>query len=172
MKSAWFHGWNLPDFIMKFAGFHEICLISWNPPDFTMKSTGFHHEIHQISWILDFCFILQNQYRYTVWSTTECCIFHQNQSPCHEICRIPWLWNPPNFTMKSTRFHAWNLPNFTMKSTGFHGIPLNAVFFIRTNTDIHCKSPCHEIRRISWNPAGLLIAQTSYFADISHYACT
>ena len=67
---------------------------SWNLPDF-MKFAWFHHEICRISWILDF-FILQNQYRYTVWSTTECCIFHQNQSPWHEIHQISWPWNLPD----------------------------------------------------------------------------
>ena len=154
---------------MKFTWFHEIHQISpWNPPDFTMKSARFHEY-----WT--FVFILQNQYRYTVWSTTECCIFYQNQSPWHEIWRISW--NLVDFmAMKSARLHAWNLPDFTMKSAGFHGIPLNAVFFIRTNTDIHCRSPCHEIHWIScmksarfheihllsWNPLNFTMKSTRF----------
>ena len=67
MKSAGFHmqmrqfayeirriSWNLLDFTMKSAGFHEIRQISpWNLLDF-MKFAGFHHEIRRISWIVDF----------------------------------------------------------------------------------------------------------------------
>ena len=43
-----------------------------------------------------------------------------------------------HLAMKSARFHL------AMKSAGFHGLPLNAVFSIRTNTDIHeiCRIPC------------------------------
>ena len=96
--------WNPPDFmdeicqisIMKSAGFHEICLISpW---------------IHWISWIVDFSSEPIQIYSIT-WSTTECCIFHQNQSPWHEIHQISW--NLPNFMVKSANF---------MKSTKFHEI--------------------------------------------------
>ena len=121
-----------------------------------MKSTGFH-EICRISWILDFLahlgffFRTNTDIQYYMlnrqeisWSTTECCIFHQNQSPWHEIHQISWPWNLPDF--------------------------MNTRFFFRTNTDIQyqnqyrytlwayymlnmqCISPCHEIRWISpWN---------------------
>ena len=92
---------------------HEIRLMSWNeaiciwkPPDF-MKSTGFHHEICQIS-----------------WSTTECCIFHENwyrYTLLHAKYAVykSLAWYLPDFMMKSTRFHdeicqiPWNPPNFT-----------------------------------------------------------
>ena len=115
--------WNPPDFM------HEICQISWNVPDFICQmSQGPMVLFFKIS---------------------------------HEICLISWMksggchgWNLVDFIMKSAGFHeirliSWNPADLTMKSAGFHGIPLNAVFFVRTNTDIHCISPCHEIHQIS-----------------------
>ena len=95
----WISCWNLPDFFMKSAGFHEICQISlwncqiswWNPPDFIVKSARFH-EIHLIS----------------SWNPLD------------------FMVKSADFIMKSTRFHGeicwislWNPPDF-MKYGGFH----------------------------------------------------
>ena len=81
-------------------------------------------------------------------------------------------WNPPDF-MKSARFHH----EICQISWIVDFLPLNPVFFIRTNTDIHERtrstteccifgsfgsfqyrymlniSPYHEICLISWNPS-------------------
>ena len=128
MKFAWFHHkicqispWNPLDFmnsgfffrtntdIRYYMVYHWMLYFSsepkslaWNLPNF-MKSTRFHHEICQISWIVDFSSEPIQIYSIT-WSTTECCIFHQNQSPWHEICQIS--------CMKSAEFHAWNPLDF------------------------------------------------------------
>ena len=115
---------------------HEICQISpWNLLDFTMKSARFHHEICQISWYTTECCIFhQNQYRYTLWAYYM--LNMQCISPCHEICRISWS------TTECCIFHQ-NQYRYTLlahlgcKNANFHGLPLNPVFFIRTNTDIH-----------------------------------
>ena len=62
--------------------------------------------------------------------------------------------------MKSTKFHAWNLLNF-MKSAGFHEIhwiswsttKCCAVFFMRSNTDIHYMLNMQCIYKfLAWNP--------------------
>ena len=159
MKSAWFHGWNLPDFIIKSAGFHhEIHRISWNSPDF-MKSTRFHHEICRISsWNLpDFMKFtwFHEIHQISPWNPLDFmntgfffvlffrtnkdiqyeCIFHQNQSPWHEIHRISWildffcfiLQNQYRYTVwmyfsSEPKSLAWKLPDF-MKSTRFHVFP-------------------------------------------------
>ena len=119
-----------------------------------MKSARFHHEIHWISWIVDFSSEPIQIYSIT-WSTTECCIFHQNQSPWHEICQISW--NSPDF-MKFTWFHEicqispWNLPDF-----------MNSGFFFRTNTDIQYYMVYHwmlyfssEPKSLAWNPPNFM----------------
>ena len=181
MKSAWFHGWNPLDFIMKSAEFHEICWISsWNVADF-MKFGGFHHEIWRISWIVDFLplnpvfFIRSNtDIHERTRSTTECCIFGSfgsfqyrymlNISPYHEIHQISW--NPPDFMksarfheicripcMKSTGFHAWNLPNFMHEICQISSWNLpNFMHEIRRISPWNPPNFMHEIRRISWNP--------------------
>ena len=96
MKSAWFHGWNPPDFM------DEIHQISWNLPDFIckwgnlhmksagfqgLKSAGFHDEIRRISCM-------------------KSARFHD------EIHQISW---------NLLDFRAWNSPDF-MKFAGFHEI--------------------------------------------------
>ena len=80
MKSAWLHGWNLPDF-MKSTGFHEICWISG--PEIRqisctksagfqgLKSAGFHVFP---KWAKD-------QWSYFYWNLsfgtwTRCCHFY------------------------------------------------------------------------------------------------
>ena len=112
MKSAWFHGWNLPDFL-KFAWFHEICQISpWN-------SARFHHEICRIS----------------PWNLLDFMVYHwmlHCSIPCHEIWRISWYTSEcyivQFLAMKSAGFHL------AMKSGRFHVFLV--LFFFRTNTDI------------------------------------
>ena len=135
-----------------------------------MKFTWFHHEIHWISWIVDFAvfFCKTNtdihEYRYTVWSTTECCIFHQNQSPWHEIQQISW--NLVDF-MKSARFHGHEIRRIPcMKSAKFHHEICRISWYTTECCIFHqnqyrytlwayymlnmqCISPCHEIHQIS-----------------------
>ena len=129
MKSAWFHGWNPSDFIMKSAGFHmqmrqfayEIRQISWNPLNF-MKFAGFHYEIRRISWNLP--------------------DFTMKSAGFHEICQIS-PWNLPDF-MNS----GFCCIQIYMKGLD---LPLNAVFFIRTKVLGMKSAGFHEIHRISWN---------------------
>ena len=129
MKSTGFHyeicqiSWNPPDFIckwgnlhMKSAGFH-----AWNPPNFmvwnlpdfmheirqisSMKSAGFHGDIHlmlyfssepiQIHWI---CSV----YKSLPWNLPD----FMKSAEFHEIHRISW-WNPPDFMVKSAEFHVF-----------------------------------------------------------------
>ena len=132
----------------------------------------------------------------------------------YEICWISW--NPPNF-MKSARFHheihmkfagfheicqisPWNLLDF-MKFAGFHHeicriswIVDFAVFFCKTNTDIHERTrsttECciffirtkvlgmksaefHEICWISWNPSWNLpdFMKSAEFHEIRRISC-
>ena len=75
-------------YMLNISPYHEIRLISWNPPDFM-------HEICQISWSTLNPVRTNTDIHERTRSTTECCIFHQNQSPWHEICWISW--NPPDF---------------------------------------------------------------------------
>ena len=141
MKSAWFHGWNLPDFMKSTRFHHEICQISpWNLPDF--MNSGFC------------CIFLQNQYRYT-WMS----LLHAK----YVVYISPF--------MKSTRFHGLPLDavffsfmrsntdiNVMYKSLPYHWFHL-AMKSARFN----------EIRRISWNPPDFMVFakwakdQWSYF---------
>ena len=117
--------WNPPDFM------DEICQISWwNLPDF-MKFTRFH-EICQISWYTTECCIFhQNQYRYTLWAYYM--LNMQCISPCHEICQISWYTTECCiFHQNQYRYTLWAYYMLNMQC-----ISPNAVFFIRTNTDIH-----------------------------------
>ena len=88
MKSAGFHGWNLPDFT------GEIHQISRNLPDF-MKSAGFQGEIHQISRILWISWNLPDftgeirQISWISWNLYEIRWISWNP---YEIRRISWTW--------------------------------------------------------------------------------
>ena len=144
-----------------------------------MKSAGFH-EIHRISWNLP---------------------NFMKSAGFHEIRRIS-PWNLPDF-MKFAGFHheihwiSWNSPDFTMKSTGFHHeicwiswIVDFAVFFCKTNTDIHERTrstaECciffirtkvlgmksaefHEICQISWNLPDFM--KSTEFHEIRRISC-
>ena len=111
-----------------------------------MKSAGFHGlPLNAVF----FSFVRSNtdinvMYKSLAWnlvdSTTECCIFHQNQY------RYTWMskslpWNLLDF-MKSARFHTdlhyymlnMQCISLPMKSGGFH----------------------HEIRQISWSTTKML----------------
>ena len=101
----------------------EICQISpWNLLDF-MKSARFHHEIHRIS-----------------WSTTECCIFHQNQY---------------RYTL---------LAHLGCKNANLHGSEPIQIYIMSL---LHAKyvvySPCHEIHQISWNPPDFMSMKSAGF---------
>ena len=132
MKSAWFHAWNLLDF-MKFTWFHdEICQISpWNPPDF--MNSGF-------------C-----QYRYT-WMSLLHAKYAVYISPCHEIHQISW-WNLPDF-MNSGFCSIFCKTNTDIYKSLFH-----SRFFFRTNTDIQARVLVYhwmlyfssEPKSLAWN---------------------
>ena len=136
--------WNLLDFMHEICWIlHEICQISWSTTEcciFFIHEIQYRYKWKSLAWNLvnsGFFFRTNTDTQYYMlnrqeisWSTTEYCIFHQNQSPWHEICQIS-PWNPPDF-MKSTRFHEihwfheicqispWNPLDFTMKSAEFH----------------------------------------------------
>ena len=167
MKSAWFHGWNLPDFIMKSTRFHEICwILPWNLPDF--MNSGFFFRTNT-----DIHYYMLNRQRFHglplnavffIRTNTDIHFIHCI-SPWHEIC---WIspWNPPDF-MNSGFFFRTNtdIHYYMLNRQRFHGLPLNAVFFIRTNTDIHfihCISPWHEICQISWNSPDFIMKSARF----------
>ena len=87
---------------MQGGGFHP-----WNPVDFTLKSGGFH------PWnLVDFTQI--SPVKSTQSYKSKC--FSKNSSVWWMQGRGLWpriSWNPPDFTLKSGRFHPWNLVDFT-----------------------------------------------------------
>ena len=109
--------WNLPN-VMKSARFHmqmrQICI--WNLPDFIMKSAGFH------GLPLNAVFFMRYQYRWIHYGHAKYAVYKScgmKSAWFHEIHLISW--NLPDFmAMKSTR-SPWNPPDFmAMKSAKFH----------------------------------------------------
>ena len=100
-----------------------------------------------------------------------------------EICRIS-SWNPPDFIckwgnlhMKSAGFHG-NSPDFTMKSARFHHeirriswIVDFAVFFCKTNTDIHERTRSTTECCIFFIRTKVLGMKSAEFHEIRHEIC-
>ena len=173
---------------------HEIRQISWSTTEcciFFIHEIQYRYKWKFLAWNLvnsgfffrtnaDIQYYMLNRQEIS-WSTIECCIFHQNQSPWHEICQIS-PWNPPDFMNSGFFFRtntdiqyymvyhwmlyfssepkslAWNLPDF-MKFAWISPWNLldfmNSGFFFRTNTDIQYYMVYHWMLYFSSEPKSL-----------------
>ena len=190
---CWISSWNLPDF-MKFTWFHEICQISpWNLPDF--MNTGFlfysSEPIQIYSMVYHWMLYFSSEPKSLAWNPLD--FMKSTRFHGHEISTRFHAWNPPNFTMKSARFHheicrisSWNLPDFmvyhwmlyfssepiqiyivevlAMKSARFHAWNLpDFMKFIWF----------HEICQISpWNPPDFMVYHWMLYFSSEQYRYT